>query len=94
MSIIETATSLRPGIADTPLDARCRVNTLAEISTIELPYVGQIIYCIETDRYYKVTALKSRLIGALTVPDAAIDTYEAIPVTTAEIEDLFLKGSW
>ena len=94
MSIIETATSLRPGIVDTPLDARCRINTLAEISTIELPYVGQIIYCIETGKYYKVTSLKSRLIGALTVPDAAIDTYEAIPVTTAEIEDLFLKGSW
>ena len=94
MSIIETATSLRPGIVDTPLDARCRVNTLADISTIELPYVGQIIYCIETGRYYKVTALKPRLIGALTVLDAAIDTYEAIPVTTSEIEDLFLKGSW
>lgn len=91
---IETAGALRPGTTNTPLDDRCRVNTLAEISTIELPFVGQIIYCVETDRYYKVTALKSRLIGALTVPDAAVDTYEAIPVTTSEIEDIFLKGSW
>lgn len=94
MSTIETSGALRPGTANTPLDERSRVSTLADIAALQLPYVGQIVYCIETGKYYKVTSLKSRLIGALTVPDAAVDTYEAIPVTASEIEDLFLKGSW
>ena len=78
MSIIETANALRPGIANTPLDDRCRVNTLAEISSITLPYVGLITYCLETQQYYKITKLKSKQIGALTVSDAAVDAFEPL----------------
>lgn len=94
MSVIETSGALRPGTSNTPLDQRTRVNTLSEISSIELPYLGQIVFCLEDQKYYKITGLKSKIIGALTVPEAAVDTYEAIPVTAAEIENLFLKGSW
>lgn len=94
MSVIETSGALRPGTSNTPLDQRTRVNTLSEISSIELPYLGQIVFCLEDQKYYKITGLKSKIIGALTVQDAAVDTFEAIPVTTEEIEDIFLKGSW
>ena len=94
MSTIETAGALRPGTTNTPLDHRIRINTLSEISSIELPYLGQVVYCLENNKYYKITGLKSKIIGALTVESAAVDTYEAIPVTISEIEDLFLKGSW
>ena len=90
---IETAGSLRPGTINTPLDQRSRVNSLADISAIELPFLGQIVFCVETGKYYKITKLKSKLIGAFTVENAAVDTYEAIPVTTEEIEELFLKGA-
>ena len=91
---IETAGSLCPGTINTPLDQRSRVNSLADISAIELPFLGQIVFCVETGKYYKITKLKSKLIGAFTVENAAVDTYEAIPVTIEEIEELFLKGSW
>lgn len=91
---IETAGSLRPGTVNTPLDQRIRVNSFSDISAVELPYLGQIIFCVETGKYYKVTGLKSKLIGAFTVENAAVDTFEAIPVTVDEIEELFLKGSW
>lgn len=78
MSTIETAGSLRPGTADTPLDQRTRVNSTADISNIELPYLGMLVYCIETGKYYKITKLKAKQLGALTVPDAAVDTYEEL----------------
>lgn len=90
MSTIETAGALRPGTTDTPLDQRSRVNTLAEINAIELPYLGLIVYCVETDRYYRVTALKSAQIGALTVADAAVDTYEELPITPSELQGLIV----
>ncbi|MBO5792898.1 MAG: hypothetical protein J6S54_10575 [Lentisphaeria bacterium] len=91
MSIIETANALRPGIANTPLDARCRVNTLAEISNITLPYVGLITYCLETQKYYRITKLKSKQIGALTVPDAAVDAFEPLPITQTELNALIVQ---
>ena len=90
MSTIEMAGALRPGTTNTPLDQRSRVATLAEITSIVLPYLGMIVYCVETDRYYKVTSLKSTQIGALTVADAAVDSYEELPITTAELELLIL----
>jgi hypothetical protein len=94
MATIETAGALRPGTTNTPLDQRQVVSSAADILNIALPCLGMIVYCTGDGKYYKVTGLKSAQIGALTVNDAAVDTYEAIPVTTSEIEDLFLKGSW
>lgn len=91
MSTIETSGALRPGTTNTPLDQRSRVATLAEIPALSLPYLGQIVYCIETNRYYKVTALKSAQIGALTVPDAAVDAFEPLPITQAELNALIVQ---
>ena len=91
MAIIETAGALRPGTLNTTLDQRSRVNTRAEINAIELPYLGLIVYCVETDRYYRVTALKSKQIGALTVPDAAVDAFEPLPITQTELNALIVQ---
>ena len=91
MSTIETSGALRPGTTNTPLDQRSRVATLAEIPALSLPYLGQIVYCLETARYYKVTALKSKQIGALTVPDAAVDAFEPLPITQTELNALIVQ---
>lgn len=91
MSTIETANALRPGVADTPLDARVRVNTLEDINNIPLPYIGMIVFCRATDRYYRITSLASRLIGALTVPDAAVGQYEEIVITPAELQSMIVQ---
>ena len=74
-----TTGNLIPSRVNTPLDARTRIATLADAANIENPMLGGIFYCIATGKHYRITALKSKTIGALTVENAAVDTYEAIP---------------
>ena len=76
MSYIQVASSLLPGKTNTPLDARSVVATVADISAIELPYVGLLVYCKADGKYYKITSLKAKTIGALSVANAAVDSYE------------------
>lgn len=73
--MIEVAKSLTVGQTNTPLDARTRIDALADMETIPNPFLGMIVYCIETAQHYKITALKPKQIGALTVPNAAVDTF-------------------
>ena len=76
MATVKTAGGLIPGTVDTPLDARGRVSAEAEIMNIENPVLGALVFCSENGKYYKITALKSKQIGALTVPNAAVAEYE------------------
>ena len=78
MSVIQLGGQLQPGTVDTPVDARSRVETLADIANIELPYVGMIFYVRATGRSYVVKSLKSRQIGVVVVENAAIDEYAEI----------------
>ena len=75
----KTTGNLIPSAVNTPLDARARVATLADVANMQNPELGGIFYCIETGRHYKITALKSKTIGAIDVENAAVDTYEALP---------------
>lgn len=74
-----TKGNLLPNTANTPLDARARVATLAGVANIQNPELGGIFYCVETGKHYKITALTSKTIGAIDVENAAVDTYEALP---------------
>ena len=85
---LQVAQSLIPGTTNTPLDARTVVSTLADILTIELPYVGMRVYCTATGKEYRITALKSKTIGALSVANAAVDTYQEIGEGTGGIQYL------
>ena len=78
MPTIETAGALIPGTIDTPLDVRSRVAALTDVADIANPVLGGIFYCVATGRHYKITALKSKVIGALTVANAGIDSYEEL----------------
>ncbi len=79
MSNIATAGSLIPNATNTPLDARTRIAALANISDIEVPYIGMHFYVTGTGVEYIVKTLKSKTIGGLVTADAQVDTYEAIP---------------
>ncbi len=79
MSRIQLGGELIPGAVDTPLDARVRVNTLAQIADIEVPYEGMIFYVRATKKHYRVLSLASRKIGAATVENAAVGDYEVLP---------------
>ena len=84
----KTTGNLIPSAVNTPLDARARVATLADVANMQNPELGGIFYCIETGRHYKITALTSKTIGAIDVENAAVDTYEALP-DAAALEDTF-----
>lgn len=74
---------------DTPLDARTRVETEADILNISRPYLGMIVYAKDTGKHYKVTGLKDKKFGLKVVKNAAVDTYE---VLVPEVSNVDLTG--
>ncbi|MBO7329258.1 MAG: hypothetical protein J6W00_10870 [Lentisphaeria bacterium] len=107
MGNIKVADSIIPSKVNTPLDPRSRVATEADILNIEVPAVGQIIYCIETDKFYVIKSLASKAIGALVVPDVAVGEYDEFTVDLSDekkalivrelqdyVQEEFVKGSW
>lgn len=75
-NVIISTGSIRPEIKDTPLDARCRIDTLSDIYNIPLPYVGMLVFCKSDAKYYKVTALGSDVSSPFPEPDAVVSSYE------------------
>ena len=92
MADISIAGSLIPTKVDTPLDRRARVATLADVANIENPAIGAIFYCVETGKHYKITSLKNKAIGALTVANAQVDTYEELITGKASASDVEALG--
>ena len=75
----QVAQALTPSYAvNTPIDARTVVNGTSDIADIELPYIGMRVYCTGNGKEYRITSLKAKTIGALTVENAAVDEYEEI----------------
>ena len=84
---IVTSGGMRPSSADTPGDTRGRINLLADIYDIPMPYIGMIVYCLEDDCYYKITKLKAKSIGPVKVEDALVDKYERY-----DLKDIVVNG--
>lgn len=84
---IVTSGGMRPSSADTPGDTRGRINLLADIYDIPMPYVGMIVYCLEDDCYYKITKLKPKKVGPVNVPDSLVDKYEKY-----DLKDIVVNG--
>jgi hypothetical protein len=84
---IVTSGGMRPSSADTPGDTRGRINLLADIYDIPMPYVGMIVYCLEDDCYYKITKLKPKKVGPVSVPDSLVDKYEKY-----DLKDIVVNG--
>lgn len=82
MSATRITTSFIPASVNTPLDARVRVETEAGIPDIIAPYIGLIVFCEETKKYYKITSLKSGDVGGLQVADLLVDQYEELYTPT------------
>ena len=70
--------SLMPSLKDTPLDARSRIDTIADIDNIELPYVGMMFYVKDEKKFYVVNSLKSKVINGIEVEGMLIDRYAEI----------------
>ena len=59
---VKISGSLIPASVDTPLDARARAATLADLEAMQNPYVGEIVWCAATGKHYVITSLKSRVL--------------------------------
>lgn len=80
MSKIIVNGSLIPSVKNAPLDIRTRINTIAEVESIQVPFVGMIFYVMDEEKFYVVKTLKGSNVGNIELKDTTIDTYE--PLTT------------
>lgn len=75
---VKIAGSLVTAAANTPVDINSRVATLDDVANMSNPCLGGIFYCVADGKHYKITALKAKTVGAASVPNAAVDTYEEL----------------
>lgn len=75
---IQIEGSLRPKIANTPLDIRSVVETEADILSIPVPYIGMVVYVKDTGKRFEVLTLKDKKVGMKIVKNGAVDTYREI----------------
>ena len=72
---INTAGGILPGTTNTPGDIRTRVETEADIVNIPNPFLGMIVYVIDTGKRFEITKLKDKKSGFTTIKDALVDEY-------------------
>jgi len=83
MSKIIVNGSLIPSVKNAPLDIRTRINTIAEVESIQVPFVGMIFYVMDEEKFYVVKAIKGSNVGNIELKDTTIDAYEPL---TAEVD--------
>ena len=64
------------GQRNTPTRVGDRIATISEMASIPNPWKGMLVYVEDENLYYKVTALKAKKAGPITIQDAIVDTYE------------------
>ena len=87
MTNIKVAGSVIPSKVNTPLDARSRVATVADILNIEVPAIGQLVYCLENGKFYVITALQPKLVGTAPVADMAVAEYTELITGSGSVEN-------
>ena len=79
-NVVVTSGGIRPSTSNTPGDIRTRINTIDDVTSIPLPYVGMIFYVVDEGAYYYVKTLKSGIVGEQEVQDMLVDEYLPLPV--------------
>lgn len=70
--------SLIPSSNNSPLDLRTRINTIAEVESIQVPFVGMIFYVMDEEKFYVVKSLKSMEMGNMVLEDSVVDRFEPL----------------
>ena len=86
MSKVVVNGSLIPSVKNAPLDLRTRINTIAEVESIQVPFVGMIFYVIDEEKFYVVKSLKGSKIGNIDLPDTTVDVFE--PLIKVEVDNV------
>ena len=87
---IIVSSSLIPSSSNLPLDVRTRINTIAEVGSIQVPFVGMIFYVMDEEKFYVVKTLKSSMVGNIELKDTLVDTFE--PLVNVEVPEVDLNG--
>lgn len=70
-----------PEQTNVPLDARTVCDSVEDFPNIELPYLGMIVFTKSDGKYWKITELKEKQIGFISVANAQIAKYEEFGVS-------------
>ena len=70
---------------NTPTRDGTRVKSKSDISNVQLPHVGMIIYIEDDDSFIYVKSLKSRKIGNFEIKNALIDEEELLTTNWIEV---------
>lgn len=69
-----------PLTVNTPLDGRIRVNTESDILNIPKPYVGMIVYVVDTGKRFEILSLKSKQVGLKVIENALVNEYRELAI--------------
>lgn len=69
---------IKPATKNTPTDVRTRIETIGDVESIPLPFVGMIFYVVDEQEYYKVLSLKGKSVVGVEQPDMIVDNYEKL----------------
>lgn len=64
----------KPSTKDTPIDIRSRVATESDILNIPNPYIGMLVYVLDSGKRFEVLSLKEEQSGLSTV--SKVDQYQ------------------
>lgn len=78
--------AVMPSTANTPTDARTRVQTFADIANIDNPFVGMEVWVVDEAKEYRIKKLVPKVIGGIEIPDGAIDIEDPEAVVDAKKE--------
>ena len=82
--------SLIPSSKDTPIDARTRIDTISDIPSINLPYVGMIFFVKSEGKHFVVKTLKAKNINGIMIENALVDQYSELE-TNVDLSDYVKK---
>lgn len=81
--------SMMPSVVDTPIDVRTRIETLDDIFSIPVPYIGMLVYVKDTGKRYEVLTLKDKKVGFKITKNAMVDTYREV-IWNGDVPDVDL----
>ena len=82
--------SMIPSSSNLPLDYRTRINSIAEVESIQLPFVGMIFYVLDEEKFYVVKSLKNSFVGSIELKDTTVDEFE--PLINFSLDDIDLSN--
>ena len=85
-SSIIVAGGFSPSSTNTPLDIRTSIETLDDIYSIPMPYVGMMVYVKDTGKRYEVLSLKDKKIGPITKKDMLVDEFREMVLYDESVE--------